>query len=369
MGKSMFELSRRSMLCGVASSLLAPGQTFGAESSMAASLTFTRAKAIHAEFLCVAAIPDNFEILQPFTRLCRYAPFTPGPAKWFYDDLDFAVTSITRMEFDGRTNFGVLSAEGDTLLLRPPPFVREKIPGAGIHSQDSKLWGRMTHVRQIGGTLFACGDGGQIYRRTKATFGDERYEHMDPTLLDDPDARLEALLNNPHSEAAHMKSYFCINGPSEDDIYVCGTRGTLLHSRGGAFESLRHITQAALINILVENEKIIWICGRDGTLLTGNARDGFRHAVASGSGSQLFSSMTMHDGKIYLASSANPRGLFVYQDGRFNQVRSGLKPDIHDVHTVDSVGGVLWVVGSKDILRFDGKTWERIDHVDNTPIR
>lgn len=337
---------------------------------MSTPLSFTRARAGAHDFLCVAAVPDGIEPFEPFTRLCRYDDADPGPVKWFYDDCDFAVASITRWSPapGAPPSFCVLSAEGDVALVRPPPFPREKIPGAGVTSSDARRWGRMTHLRPIGERLYACGDGGQVYRREGGAFGAGTWEHLDPSLLQDPEARAQALLDAPTSPAADHKIYWSINGPREDELYVCGARGTILAWDGSSFVTLPPVTDAALVNILVEDEDRIWICGRNGTLLRGNRHAGFRPAAVSAR-RQLFTSMTLFQGKLYLASAANPRGLFVYERGRIQQVWSGtLKPDIQDVHTVDAAGGMLWVVGTKDVLRFDGQRWERIDHVDNPPL-
>jgi hypothetical protein len=335
---------------------------------MSTPLTFTRAKAGAGDFLCVAGVPDDLEPFTPFTRLCRYDAADPGPVKWFYDDVPIAVTSILRFAPPGEPeSFCVLSAEGDVMLMSPP-FPREKIPGAGIASPDSERWGRMTHLRAIGDHLYACGDGGQVYRRTGGAFGTGQWQHLDRSLLDDPAAYADALLRAPDSPAAQHKVYYCVNGPREDEIYVVGARGTILVWDGAAFTELPKVTDASLTRVLVESDDRIWICGRNGTLLRGNRQGGFRPAAVSGR-RQMFTSMARHDGKLYLASGASPRGLFVYERGRIQRVSSGLTPDIHDAHTVESADGVLWVVGSKDILRLDGERWERIDHVDNPPIR
>ena len=34
------------------------------------------------------------------------------------------------------------------------------------------------------------------------------------------------------------------------------------------------------------------------------------------------------------------------------------------LHTVDTVGDVLWVVGTRDIFRLKDDIWERIEHPD-----
>ncbi len=36
---------------------------------------------------------------------------------------------------------------------------------------------------------------------------------------------------------------------------------------------------------------------------------------------------------------------------------------------IEAVDGVLWVMGTKDLLRFDGQRWERIAFPGNDPVR
>ena len=80
--------------------------------------------------------------------------------------------------------------------------------------------------------------------------------------------------------------------------------------------------------------------------------------------------MTIYGGKPYLVSSlGSTRGLYTYEDGRLLKVATGLTPELTDVKHTDAGAGVLWAVRLKDILHFDGKTWERIDFPLNPPIR
>jgi hypothetical protein len=48
---------------------------------------------------------------------------------------------------------------------------------------------------------------------------------------------------------------------------------------------------------------------------------------------------------------------------------SNLQPDLKDTHMPEAKDGILWSFGLKDLARFDGKRWTRVDHPDNPPIR
>jgi hypothetical protein len=110
------------------------------------------------------------------------------------------------------------------------------------------------------------------------------------------------------------------------------------------------------------------MCGANGTLLLGNAVDGFK-SLSSVDDNQLFLSVCKFQDKIYLGSNL---GLFVYDPARHDagiaKVQTGLSPELQDANIVDSVGEVLWSIGPKDIARFDGRQWERIHHPDNERI-
>lgn len=110
------------------------------------------------------------------------------------------------------------------------------------------------------------------------------------------------------------------------------------------------------------------MCGANGTLLLGNARDGFRN-LSSVEDNQLFLSVCKLQEKIYLGSNL---GWFVYDPAShaagIRKLISDLSPDLQDANIVDSVDNILWSIGPKDIARFDGEHWERIHHPDNPPI-
>ncbi len=167
------------------------------------------------------------------------------------------------------------------------------------------------------------------------------------------------------------KNFSFINGPREYEIYLTGYDGGLLLWND---ERSRWITEGIpknnLFGIVVEDERRIWICGSKGTLLCGNHKDGFQDL--SPGGDLSFNSMTLFQGKLWITANGGfggPTGLFTFHNGRLDRVTTGLTPDIDDIHTVTSADGVLWTVGFRDILCFDGKTWTRIDYPGNPPVR
>ena len=169
---------------------------------------------------------------------------------------------------------------------------------------------------------------------------------------------------------AQRSSFHNLNGPHEHEIYLTGYKGGLAVWDGERAIWPANIPKVNLFGIHVEDDTTIWVCGSQGTLLRGNYRDGFQDL--SPGGNHSFNSMTQFQSKLYLTANGGfggPVGLFTFHNGRLDMVATGLKPDITDIHTVDSADGVLWAVGMKDILCFDGSTWLRIDYPDNPPVR
>ena len=73
-----------------------------------------------------------------------------------------------------------------------------------------------------------------------------------------------------------------------------------------------------------------------------------------------FASLAWFEERLYLGSSSGPHALYVLENGEAAVVRTGLSPEPEDAHTIEAVDGALWVIGMKDLVRFDGRRWERI---------
>jgi hypothetical protein len=329
---------------------------------MATDITFTVAKVIEDDWLLIAGSPDEDEPYTPFTRWFQYIE---GDAQsWTHHETDWWARSAATYFPPGVDKTGDwalvgLSQEGHVEFSFADSIVEEKIPGAGVFVPDAAGWGYVSSIRQIGDFLFVCGGGGQVYKRVSTN----TWEHMDAGLLQTGPVTDRLLLNDIH-------------GLSERDIYVCGSfpgsaglEGRLFHFDGRVWRRL-DIPECGYLNrILVESSDSIWVCGHNGALLNGNARGGFKD-VSSVEDNQLFYSMALFGRKLYLGSNL---GLYEYEfntpRAKIREVVTGLNPPVGDAVTVDSAGKVLWSIGEKDIVRFDGSGWTRIDHHDNSPIR
>lgn len=328
-------------------------------------LTLTRAVALSDTSIDLAASPDADDVGFPFTRLLRLAD-----GVWTTRDIDMQVESLCHQTRPhGGTVLLAMSRDGQ---------LRDAIDGGPLpRISDAKLvdsnyrMGFRLKLRSIDGDLFACGDGGQFYAKQagggwsivdkglltpKAQSQDWLLEILrNPELAAMPGA-MDQVAKRVQSEAG--KAFWSVAG-RKDRVYVCGDQGVLHLWDGAGTSVIATNVEADLRDILVQDDGTIYICGRDGTLLRGLEGEAGVRRIGS-PGTQNFVSLAMFGGSLYLASTSAPRGLFILKGETLVRATSSLSPEIGDVHTLSACGGVLWVVGSKLLIRFDGNEWRRV---------
>jgi hypothetical protein len=328
---------------------------------MKSGVEFIRALVVRGDRLYLAGSPDAFEPYTAFTRMFSYygdrddRPWTHHDLQWWTVALE-----MSRRE-DGSTVRCILSQEGDIGMPSPGGLVFENIVDAGVSSPGNKGYGYVSNLRHIGEHLYACGSGGQVYKR----LGPDNWVHMDAGLLQDRKALANGTVGRLLLRA--------IDGAAENDVYATGSmpgdtgyEGVLFHGDGSGWRRLDIARVKQLNAIYVESADRVWLCGQNGALLVGNHREGFED-WSDAAQSQLFHDLTMYEDTLYLSAD---KGLCAY-DGkrrRVVRVKTGLKPEPRHLSNIDCADGVLWSVGRKDIVKFDGRTWARIDHPDNPKI-
>ena len=319
--------------------------------------TFRSGVAGTRDYICLSGAMDAFEDFERYTRVITYDELADHI--WSYHEEQYVVTSICiwRSSLNAHRFFVTLGEDGEVGFMDADDHI-EKIPGAGVHSEDAIGWGYMSAMKQIGNHLYACGGAGQVYKR----LGPNKWVHMDEGILQAHDVADRLL---PRA----------IDGPSEDAIYLVGSLAATGHPprvhfwNGKTWRQLDLPKNAErIVNLYVESESRIWMCGANGTLLLGNAKEGFK-SLSKVEDNQLFTSVCQYRDLIFVASNL---GLFFYDPRHpakgIQKVVTGLKPELQDANIVDSCEDTLWSIGPKDIARFDGKKWERIHHPDNPKI-
>ena len=360
-------------------------------------IRLTRACAASGDSLMVTATLQDAEIYQPDARIFQYEYRNPEGERWYFDDFALSVQRMVMIEDaeispDRPRHYAFISAEGDTFHFARPDRVQEMIPGAGTANPGAKFYGKLHTLRQIGSQIYACGAGGQVYVR----HGRDDWRMLTDAVLFDPETELHAIRKAPPMNDPGYADYvinLALNPPSrnilfndmqglsEDAIYLCGevgpgTKPVLCFWDGETLEELKlPLAEAALTGIYIESPDSVWVCGREGVLLHGSRARGF-NPVPGDRRLNLFHHITPYRGKLVMPASVRPGGLWEFDPktgafGRFDPPLPRLtRPpaDSDEPHGgpffAQATGDVLWVIAARDIYRFDGQSWERIQHPD-----
>lgn len=296
-----------------------------------------------------AAERDYFFIADTSAAAWQIDPFEPDqvyriydsqhPGLWHITPVNRCIVSICRYTYPDRdrTIFVTLSAEGEVGFVGKQEGFTEKIHEAGLHADDAKGYGYMRAIRQIGTDLFACGHSGQVYRRTSPG----TWQHVDAGLLLPIESNDVLMLED-------------IRGTGPDRLFVAASNG-LHFSDGKGWHRLALPADEWLHAVLIEDADTVWACGRNGTLLKGNERQGFAD-LSRIEDNETFLSIARYGDRIYLG---HDEGVSIFDGKKIDAVPVALKPKLRDGHLVEAVDGVLWSFGYSDIARFDGTSWKR----------
>jgi hypothetical protein len=305
------------------------------------------AKAAEAGYFCFVDVDSKLHMRSLFSeqeidadnRLVTYDE--RHDPQWLVGSLDRSVVSLCRYRYPDRdrTIFVSLTNEGEVGFIGRHEGFYERIPGAGMRAPGATRHGQMTKIRQIGARLYACGFGGQIYRRDAPG----EWAPIDDGIRGPPTFENVLCLED-------------IDGPDERNIYVAGSlggSGVVAAFDGARWRSVP--TNRDLYAILIGTDATVWVAGKFGALLHGNSQDGFEDRSDPRFTAKVLS-LAWFEGQLYLGTRS---GLAVRDGDRVVPVETGLTPPLSDAHAIDAVDGVLWVFGYKSVARFDGARWKR----------
>lgn len=332
-------------------------------------IIYTTMAAITSDDICINRFDDEeYDAFEPFSSVGFYHHDDSNP-RFHYVTIDQYVVSITPF-LDDRTGlwrFATLSAEGIFRIYEQGKMKVELLISS--ESRTSSSYGNFRKLRQIGRSFFACGSGGQVYIHqpgshwvmlTDELLADQRdianFYTQVPSIgeFNNLGEWQNWMSKNPFPKEIHLCD---LNGINEHNVYLISTNGAVFFWNGNNLAQVPTPKNQGLTQILVENEETIWICGHEGVLLRGNCKNGFSQVTA---GSQMFLSMTLYMGELFLCSYSHPSALF-----KFNRLTNQLEligdvPQVKNLHSIIGIENILWAVGLTDVLRFDGSVWDYI---------
>lgn len=325
-------------------------------------ITFISACAIERDYVYIAAKPDVIDSEDSFTRLFFFDQ-QHAATPWLHHDLpDWAVVStcVLPKSTSSRRMYCALSEQGDVEITWPGGRSVEAIEGAGLRSMAQPIYGYVKAIREIDGSLYVCGSGGQVYKRVE-----NRWTHIAETLKAPATAAQPGAATIDKDFGKH--EFSDIDGYSSSDIYVVGGDGDIFHFDGTDWDRCDTPNDEILTAVACGSGGEVWVCGFNGTLLRGNFAEGFKECSRYDD-NMIFSSIALFNETPYLASG---EGLFFFnkEQQKISKVSTRLRPEIVDANAVVANDGVLWSFGYKDLAYFDGSSWTRVDHPDNPSIR
>lgn len=127
-------------------------------------------------------MPEGQELATPFTAICQF-----NAGEWSYDTFDVPLASLTLYKAPDSPH-RVLYILSDTgIAVNFHTKNREVLLPPTSSLRKGHRFGLLRKIRQIGENLFACGDGGQVFRRVDL----DDWQIVDETFLDGPDAILD----------------------------------------------------------------------------------------------------------------------------------------------------------------------------------
>lgn len=253
--------------------------------------------------------------------------------KWSQDLVKWSANSSCVVKTP-KEQFIAIGEYGNAYILGSGEKLDEVI-GKGDNSPKKR--GALREVRNIGGKAYVCGMDRQVYRR----------DATDTWTCVDGDMR--------HAESADIVFGFeSIHGFDEKEIYAVGWFGEIWQYDGKKWVRHESPTNLILTKVFCAPDGNVYICGQRGTLIKG--RGSKWEIIAEDSTDHDLWDLQWYSDKLYLSSM---RLIYTLEDDELKYVDTG--DEIAETcYHLDAADGILWSIGAKDILQFDGHEWKRI---------
>lgn len=195
--------------------------------------------------------------------------------------------------------------------------------------------GFLREINAVDGKAYAVGVGRQVYRRDDVN-----------TWI-----RLDKGASFPENEMG--ASFDSVAGFSENEIYFAGWNGDLFKFNGKDFIKIDLGITRSFYKIRTSSDGFLYLAGHDGMVFRGRNDKWER---LENSDSYSIWDMCEFNGKMYFSSNK-----YVYElnDNQLSRIDFGYKKEITCFH-LTAKDGLMWSIGSKDLLEFNGSKWERI---------
>jgi hypothetical protein len=194
-------------------------------------------------------------------------------------------------------------------------------------------------INRIGDAVYAVGMGRQAFKRE----ANGSWVAIDASIRPDPDDE-------------NVYGFEAIDGFDEREIYAVGWNGEIWRYDDSDWHQQISPTNFTLTDVCCAGDGTVYACGRMGLLLRGRGDEW--EAIELGDFSGDIWSLAWFDSTLYFCTMDAVYSLEA--DDSIAVAEMGNDPAT-SCYKLSVAEGVMWSVGAKDIMSFDGKKWERID--------
>jgi hypothetical protein len=193
---------------------------------------------------------------------------------------------------------------------------------------------KLENVSVIGGYAYACGMKREVFKRIETGKW--------------------VSIHAPRPPKGEVLGFNAIDGFSEEEVYAAGWEGEIWRYNSKEWFQIDSPTNMRLHGVCCAGDGFVYICGINGTLIKGRKNEW-----------QIIGDQEFKN-DLWDLHWFNDRLYAVTMYGIYELVDNELKPmntgdEIPSTcYRLTSAEGVMWSIGTRDILRFDGKEWERI---------
>lgn len=152
-----------------------------------------------------------------------------------------------------------------------------------------------------------------------------------------------------------ISGFEAIDGRSMDELYAVGWDGEIWYCDHGTWTAQSSPVNTVLVDVCCAGDGFVYACGRNGMLIKGRA--GQWEVLAQTGFAEDLWNLAWFDGRLY-ASSMD--AVYVLDDGELGPVYMG-EDQAKTCYRLTTGDGVMWSIGAKDLMCFDGTAWTRID--------
>lgn len=276
----------------------------------------------------ISTLDDNIEL-----RIEHSHFYTWDQGVWGYAEGNHWPTASMTISQYPLQQMLAISPYGDVRLLGSGQESQEKISTSDGNPIDR---GHLRQVRTVGQRTFAVGMNRQVYRRD----GVDQWTCLDQTI---------------RPAIGETKGFESIDGFDENDLYAVGWDGEIWHYNGQQWNQKESPTNLVLTRVLCAGNGQAYASGRRGLLIVGR-EDRWQTIEQEDVTSDIWD-LAWYGDTLYLSTL---RGLYTLQGDNLVAVDFGEDTPASYYH-LSVADGVLWSFGAKDIMAFDGHTWQRID--------